>query len=60
MIEVELAIYGTADWHAHRAKVLAKIEEVSVENKNMDESFVLCMEGSPWSSCQLDQNRHSC
>ncbi|CAF1579555.1 unnamed protein product [Adineta ricciae] len=27
MIEVELAIYSTADWHAHRAKVLAKIEE---------------------------------
>ncbi|CAF0859344.1 unnamed protein product [Adineta ricciae] len=27
MIEVELAIYGTADWHAHRTKVLAKIEE---------------------------------
>jgi hypothetical protein len=29
MIEVELAIYGTADWHSHRAKILTKIEEVN-------------------------------
>ena len=28
MIEIELAIYGTADWHSSRAKILAKIEEV--------------------------------
>lgn len=28
MIEIQLAIYGTADWHGARAKVLAKIEEV--------------------------------
>jgi hypothetical protein len=29
MIEIELAIYGTADWHSYRAKILAKIEEVN-------------------------------
>jgi len=28
LIEIELAIYGTADWHAYRTKVLSKIEEV--------------------------------
>jgi len=28
MIEIELAIYGTADWHSHRTKILSKIEEV--------------------------------
>ena len=28
MIEVELAIYGTADWHSQRGKILSKIEEV--------------------------------
>ncbi|CAF3400157.1 unnamed protein product [Rotaria socialis] len=27
IIEVQLAIYSTADWHPHRTKVLAKIEE---------------------------------
>ncbi|CAF1483973.1 unnamed protein product [Adineta steineri] len=27
MIEIELAIYGTADWHSYRTKVLSKIEE---------------------------------
>jgi hypothetical protein len=29
MIEVELAIYGTADWYSHRTKILTKIEEVN-------------------------------
>jgi hypothetical protein len=29
MIEVQLAIYGTADWYSQRTKILAKIEEVS-------------------------------
>jgi hypothetical protein len=33
MIEIELAIYGTADWHSHRAKVLSKIEEVYLKTK---------------------------
>jgi hypothetical protein len=28
IIEVQLAIYGTADWHSHRTKILSKIEEV--------------------------------
>jgi hypothetical protein len=28
IIEVQLAIYGTADWHSQRTKILAKIEEV--------------------------------
>ncbi|CAF2052057.1 unnamed protein product [Rotaria magnacalcarata] len=27
IIEVQLAIYSTADWHPHRIKVLAKVEE---------------------------------
>ncbi|CAF3880529.1 unnamed protein product [Rotaria sp. Silwood2] len=27
IIEVQLAIYSTADWHPHRTKILAKIEE---------------------------------
>ncbi|UJR36179.1 hypothetical protein I4U23_028913 [Adineta vaga] len=27
IIEVQLAIYGTADWHAQRTKILTKIEE---------------------------------
>ncbi|UJR09925.1 hypothetical protein I4U23_014146 [Adineta vaga] len=27
MIEVELAIYGTADWYLYRTKILSKIEE---------------------------------
>lgn len=30
MIEIELAIYGTADWHSSRAKILSKIEEVKL------------------------------
>lgn len=28
LIEIELAIYGTADWHAQRTRILSKIEEV--------------------------------
>lgn len=27
LIEIELAIYGTADWHAQRTRILSKIEE---------------------------------
>lgn len=43
MIEIELAIYGTADWHSSRAKILSKIEEVrsiiSMEHVT-DENFI--------------------
>jgi hypothetical protein len=28
IIEVQLAIYSTADWYSHRTKILSKIEEV--------------------------------
>jgi hypothetical protein len=29
LIEVQLAIYSTADWYSHRTKILSKIEEVN-------------------------------
>jgi hypothetical protein len=28
IIEVQLAIYSTADWYSHRTRILSKIEEV--------------------------------
>ena len=33
IFEIELAIYGTADWHSHRSKILSKIEEVNLESQ---------------------------
>ncbi len=38
MIEIELAIYGTADWYSHRTKILSKIEEV---NSTIEINFFL-------------------
>ena len=29
IVEIQLAIYGTTDWHRQRMKILSKIEEVS-------------------------------
>jgi hypothetical protein len=48
MIEIELAIYGTADWHSYRAKILAKIEEVNsmIERKSFGNSFSFSSSGS--------------
>ena len=36
IIEVELAIYSTTEWHANRVKILSKIEEVCSKNLLMD------------------------
>jgi hypothetical protein len=50
MIEVELAIYATADWYSHRAKILSKIEEVNNNIFYQFSSFFFSS-GSSWSSC---------
>jgi hypothetical protein len=41
MIEIELAIYSTADWYLHRGKILSKIEEVKLKNKFFSNSLFL-------------------
>jgi hypothetical protein len=38
IIEVQLAIYSTTDWHSQRTKILSKIEEV---RRNKIYSFFL-------------------
>ncbi len=51
MIEIELAIYGTADWHSDRVKILSKIEEVNsiIEIKSL--LIHVLSSGSSRSSC---------
>lgn len=50
MIEIELAIYSTADWYLYRGKILSKIEEVKLKNKFFSNSFSF-VSGTSWSSC---------
>lgn len=46
MVEVQLAIYGTADWHSHRTKILAKIEEVKRDCCSEEMSMPLSVSGT--------------
>ena len=51
MVEVQLAIYGTADWHSHRTKILANIEEVYMDCCSEDMSMSLSVSGTTRPSC---------
>jgi len=51
IVEVQLAIYSTADWHSERTKILMKIEEVlKRENEKKLKSNFCLYKGSTWSS----------